>query len=234
MRVEKIGLATLYLGDCREIAPGLGYVDLTITDPPYGDAETHAGHLSSVTLRDGTPAGQALGFAGIGKAELCGLALSWLEMTRRWVIFTCEWKHAHALPNLVRLGIWRKPDGAPQFTGDRPGTGWEAVAICHRDGRKHWNGGGKHAVWTIPKGMTDGHPTQKPVALPTAWIADFAERGETIFDPFMGSGSTGVAAVQMRHPFIGIEIEERYFSIACRRIEQAQRQGDMFRDAVAP
>jgi len=58
--------------------------------------------------------------------------------------------------------------------------------------------------------------------------------GGVILDPYMGSGSTGVAAVQMRYPFIGIEIEERYFDIACRRIEEAQRQGDMFRDAVAP
>jgi outer membrane protein assembly factor BamB len=57
--------------------------------------------------------------------------------------------------------------------------------------------------------------------------------GGTILDPYMGSGSTGVAAMQMRHPFVGIEIEPRYFDVACRRIEEAQRQGDMFRDAVA-
>jgi site-specific DNA-methyltransferase (adenine-specific) len=226
-RVERIGLATLYLGDCRETAPTLGDVDLIFTDPPYGESDTHAGHLSSVTLRDGTPARQALGFAGITQADMCDMAAQWCAIARRWVVFTCEWKHAHALPHLVRLGIWRKPDGAPQFTGDRPGMGWEAVAICHRDGRKRWNGGGRHAVWTIPKGIGDGHPTQKPTALPRAWIADFAEPGETILDPYMGSGSTGVAAVTMGHPFIGIEIEPRYFDIACRRIEQAQRQPDL-------
>jgi len=174
-----------------------------------------------------------LGFAGISQDDLCNFAAQWVAQARRWVVFTCEWKHAHALPHLVRLGIWRKPDGAPQFTGDRPGMGWEAVAICHRDGRKKWNGGGKHAVWTIPKGAGDGHPTQKPVALPLALIADFAAPNETILDPYMGSGSTGVAAVQMRHPFVGIEIEPRYFDIACRRIEQAQRQGDLLRDAPA-
>jgi site-specific DNA-methyltransferase (adenine-specific) len=232
-RREVIGRATLFLGDCREIAPTLGPVDLIFTDPPYGDAETHSSHLSGVTLRDGTPARQALGFAGISQEELCSLASGWVEQARRWVVFTCEWKHAHALPHLVRLGIWRKPDGAPQFTGDRPGMGWEAIAICHREGRKRWNGGGKHAVWTVPKRSGDGHPTQKPTALVGAWISDFAEAGEIILDPFMGSGTTGVAAVQMRHPFIGIEIEERYFDIACRRIAEAQRQGDLFRDAVA-
>ncbi len=85
--------------------------------------------------------------------------------------------------------------------------------------------------------MQDGaeHPTQKPVAL-MRWCIEQAKvpPGGVILDPYMGSGSTGVAAVQMRHPFIGIEIEPRYFDIACRRIEEAQRQGDMFRDAVAP
>ena len=78
------------------------------------------------------------------------------------------------------------------------------------------------------------HPTQKPVPL-MSWCIEQAKvpPGGTILDPYMGSGSTGVAAVQMRHPFIGIEIEPRYFDIACRRIEEAQRQGDLFRDDVA-
>ena len=78
------------------------------------------------------------------------------------------------------------------------------------------------------------HPTQKPIEL-MRWCIEQAKvpPGGVILDPYMGSGSTGVAAVQMRHPFIGIEIEERYFDVACRRIEEAQRQGDMFRDAVA-
>lgn len=72
------------------------------------------------------------------------------------------------------------------------------------------------------------HPTQKPVALMQWCIGDLPDDANLIVDPFMGSGTTGVAAVQMGRDFIGIELDERYFEIACRRIEEAQRQGDLF------
>lgn len=230
-RVEQIGNATLYLGDCLEILPTLPKVDAVITDPPYGEA-THDAHLSGITLRNGEPARQALGFAGITLNDTVRYASAWVELARRWVVFTCDWKYAHALDAaglLVRFGIWRKPDGAPQFTGDRPGTGWEAVAICHHQGRKHWNGGGKHAFWQWPKGQNDsGHPTGKPLGLLCDFVHDFTDRGEIVLDPFMGSGTTGVACMNLGRKFIGIEIEPKYFDIACERIENAQRQVRMF------
>ena len=228
-RREVIGDATLYLGDCLEILPTLPRVDAVITDPPYGDAATHGKHLSTITLANGEPARQALGFAGITKAEAVEYAASWTQKAERWVVFTCEWKYAHALDEaglLVRLGIWRKPDGAPQFTGDRPGTGWEAVAVCHKPGRKRWNGGGKHGFWIHAKAQNDsGHPTGKPLGLFSDFVGDFTDKGESVLDPFMGSGTTGVACMNLGRKFIGIEIEPKYFDIACERIENAQRQG---------
>lgn len=233
-RREVIGDCTLYLGDCREILPLLPKVDAVVTDPPYGEEDTHAGHLSSIVLRNGEPARQALGFAGITGDDLVDLARSWCEHAARWVVFSCEWKHVHLLDKaglLVRFGIWRKPDGAPQFTGDRPGTGWEAVAICHRPGRKHWNGGGSHAFWTVPKAGRYGHPTEKPEGLLRRWLIDFTDPGERILDPFMGSGTTGVAAVKLGRRFIGIEIDEGYFEIACKRIRAAYAQPDLFIEA---
>lgn len=231
LREERIGDCRLLLGDCLGILPTLGPVDAVVTDPPYGQAATHAKHLSSITLRNGEPAGQALGFEGITGDTLVSMATDWCARARRWVVFTCEWKDAHRLDEaglLIRLGIWRKPDGAPQFTGDRPGTGWEAVAICHRPGRKKWNGGGRHAVWTIPKGIGDGHPTQKPVPFASALLSDFTDPGETVMEPFMGSGTTLVACAKMGRAGIGIEIDPGYLDIACRRVEEAYRQPDMF------
>ena len=233
-REEIIGDARLILGDCRDVLPTLDPVDHVFSDPPYGADETHVSHLSNITLKDGTPARQALGFDGIEIGDLVSLQKAWVEKAQRWVVFSCEWKHAHALPDLVRLGIWRKPDGAPQFTGDRPGTGWEAIAICHRPGRKRWNGGGRHAFWTIPKGIGHGHPTQKPVELLRHWVLDFTDPGESVLDPFMGSGTTGVACVNLGRSFIGIEREPSYFDIACRRIEEACKQPRLFDDQPAP
>jgi site-specific DNA-methyltransferase (adenine-specific) len=229
-REEIIGDCRLILGDCMEVLPTLGPVDAVVTDPPYGMG-THANHLSSITLRNGEPAGQALGFDCISGAQLVDMARAWCAIARRWVVFTCEWKDAHRLDEaglLLRLGIWRKPDGAPQFTGDRPGMGWEAVAICHRPGRKKWNGGGRHAVWTFNKGNGCGHPTQKPVELASALLADFTDPGETILDPFMGWGTTGVACVKLGRRFIGIEIDEGHFENACKRVRDAYAQPDLF------
>lgn len=225
----------LWLGDCHSMPP-LENIGCTITDPPYGGEATHAGHLSGVTLKDGTPARQALGFEGMTEAECVDLARQWTAMAERWAVFTCEWKYMHALDAaglLVRFGIWRKPDGAPQFTGDRPGMGWEAVAICHRPGRKRWNGGGRHAVWTWPKGQNDsGHPTGKPLGLFMDFVKDFTDEGETILDPYMGSGTTGIACMKLGRKFIGVESNPEYFDMAVRRIKAAESQPALF--AVAP
>jgi site-specific DNA-methyltransferase (adenine-specific) len=214
---------TIYHGDCREILPSVS-ADVVITDPPYGDEETHDSHLSNVVLRNGEPARQVLGFEGISREECVRLAQSWVALVPRWVVFTCEWKYCSALHDagvLIRMGIWRKPDGAPQFTGDRPGTGWEAVAICHREGRKRWNGGGSHAFWEFPKCQNQsGHPTGKPLGLFKAFVGAFSEEGETILDPFMGSGTTLEAAKSQDRKAIGIEIEERYCEIAAKRCAQ--------------
>ena len=218
-----IGDATLYLGDCMEILPTLPKVDAVITDPPY-DAITHDKHLSTAADR------QELGFVALTLEQFQDLNDRLVDKAARWVLMTCATSHALALqgrPDFVRMGIWVKPNGAPQFTGDRPGTGWEAVAILHRQGKKRWNGGGHHAVWSCPI-VSGNHPTEKPLALVARWVEQFTDAGETILDPFMGSGTTGVAAIQMRRAFVGIERDPAHFATACRRIEQAYKQRPLF------
>jgi site-specific DNA-methyltransferase (adenine-specific) len=205
---------TIYCGDCREILPALGAVDLIVTDPPYGKA-THDGARTSIDEKLVT-------FEHIGAEQFVDVSRKLVECARRWVVMTCEWRYAHLLDEaglLVRLGVWVKPNGAPQFTGDRPATGWEAVAVLHRPGRKQWNGGGHHGVWThnIAQGE---HPTEKPLGLVKRWIEQFSNPGETILDPFMGSGTTLRAAKDLGRRAIGIEIEERFCEVAARRLSQ--------------
>ena len=222
----QIGKATLILGDAFIEMPKLDEVDAIITDPPY-NPKTHKG---ARTTRRGQSV-SLVDFDSLSEKqfiEFCGNAVA---QAKRWVVMSCAWQHAAELERtgvpLVRLGVWHKPNGAPQFTGDRPGTGWEAIAILHREGKKHWNGGGHHAVWVCNVEHGD-HPTQKPLKLLMDWVAKFTDPGETVLDPFCGSGTTGVACARLGRKFIGIEKRQDYFDLACRRIAEAYRQADLF------
>ena len=130
----------------------------------------------------------------------------------------------------MRFGVWIKTNPMPQISADRPSQGWEGIVYMHSTSgkKKRWNGGGQHGNYIGPV-ITDGaHPTGKPVPLFTGFVERFTDRGDIILDPFMGSGTTGVAAIQMGRKFIGIEREPKYFDIACKRIEHACAQGRLF------
>lgn len=260
MRVEHGPGWSLYLGDCIKVMGDLEKVDSIIMDPPY-EAEAHTKARRS--LKDATQRRGAVNVGAVRRIDqpldidfaaitarnrrrvgrLCG------ALARRWVLAFCQieavaaWRHVLELGGLdwIRGGIWRKPDGAPQFTGDRPGQGFESIAIAHAKGRKAWNGGGKHAVWTHAlehghgSGVRNEHPTQKPIALMMELVADFTSRDEVVLDPFAGSGTTGVACVRSGRRFVGIEREPRYFELAVERLRaesagttvEAARAGQM-------
>lgn len=206
----------IYHGDNKEIVPSLSGIDVVLTDPPYG-AKTHKGARSMKDLGK-----SQIDFAPLTDDDFVDMCSGLVSLSKRWVVMTCEWRHAVRLEELgllVRLGVWIKPNGAPQFTGDRPGTGWEAVAVLHRPGKKKWNGGGHHAVWNFPT-VRGQHPTEKPIKLIQKWVHDFSDEGETILDPFMGSGTTLVAARSLGRKAIGIELEERYCEIAAKKLQQ--------------
>jgi site-specific DNA-methyltransferase (adenine-specific) len=219
-------------GDCFEILRSMPdkSVDHVITDPPYGE-KTHSG-ARSLKNSIGFDSGRSeIDFQHITKDRFIDLCKEILRVTKRWAVLTCDYIHIVNAEELglpvVRFGIWVKPNGSPQFTGDRPGTGWEGVMILHNKGKKKWNNGGHHAVW-IHNTEAGLHPTQKPLGLIKTWVYQFTDPGETILDPFMGSGTTGVAALEMGRNFIGIEIDQKYFNIAKKRIESAADQGKLF------
>jgi len=236
-----IGNATLIHGDCMDALDAISNIDHIITDPPY-EAEAHSKGLR-------VSGKQENGERSVEMAELDFPPMT--EELRRmmsaaavarcggWFLAFCQaeavplWRDAHnaAGAKYMRPMVWIKPDGAPQFTGDRPGMGYESIVAswCGK-GRSVWNGGGKHGVFNYPhreNNLPKQHMTQKPVSLMSELVSLFSNVGQTILDPFMGSGTTGVAAVRQGRRFVGIEVDRRHFDTACRRIEAAQAQGQL-------
>ena len=121
--------------------------------------------------------------------------------------------------------VWDKENGDNDFADCE--LAWTNLPKAVRRIKFMWNG-----MLRANGEQRGDHPTQKPIGV-MKWCIGHLPHGETILDPFMGSGTTGVAAVQMGRDFIGIEREAKYFDIACRRIEQAQRQGDLFIDGAS-
>jgi site-specific DNA-methyltransferase (adenine-specific) len=166
------------------------------------------------------------------------LAAQAARLTRRWVLVFSDTEGAHlwaeALESsgldYVRTGAWIKRGSTPQFSGDRPATGFESITICHPTGRKRWNGGGSHAVWDVPIVLNRAraskservHPTQKPLPLMAALVVQFTDPGETILDPTAGSGTTGVAAKTYGRQAILIEEMEEHCESAARRLERVE------------
>lgn len=223
-----IGNATLYCGDCRTILPSLPKADAVITDPPYAD-RTH--RMAKTNKGKGHGTG-LVNFAALTDDDFTASVRQWLTAASGWCVATCDYRHARLafdLPEFVRLGAWVKPNPMPQISADRPGQGFETVLILHAGERKKaWNRGGGSGVWTIPVVDSAEVSTQKPIALARAFVSDFTNYGELLCDPFMGSGTTGVAAVEQGRRFVGIERDPERFDIACRRIEDAQRQVRLF------
>jgi len=216
-RVETIGNATLYLGDCLEILPTLGKVDAVITDPPYGVSATSnwAGKHGDCRI------------VGDDSTSLRDLAL--LAVEPRQAIVFGSWKQPKPAGTKAVL-TWDKTERAGMGDLSFPwkpnteeiyviGTGF--VSIKREGSVLRFT---PHLP-CVGLTMETDHPYQKPEGLMRYLIA---RTTGSVLDPFMGSGTTGVACMNLGRKFIGIEIHEPYFNIACERIDNAQRQQRMF------
>lgn len=211
-----IGNATLYLGDCADVLPTLAKMDAVITDPPYGmNLDTDFSGFSTWGSK-GTKYEPIIGddkpfdpSPFISLAPVC-------------ILWGAQW-FCHALPI---SGGWlvfnKRGDGKPS-------------EICFGDAELAWCNRIKSVrmysqMWHgVARWSSEGrlHPTQKPIGL-MEWCIKQAGDPQTIFDPFMGSGTTGVAAMRMQRKFVGVELDPSYFETACQRIEDAQRQERLF------
>jgi len=219
-RIEVIGNAVLHLGDCREILPTLPKVDAVVTDPPYGIGYAHSGfhdgrigNTASANKRGCPPIhGDAEPFDPAHLIALCPNVL----------MFGAD----HFYPRLPDSGRWlawnKLGDMQPWDTFSDVEFMWHSLDKAARIFSMKWKGLACDKVGE--NGGLREHTTQKPLRL-MHWCIEQCGDPALILDPYMGSGSTGVAAVARGLRFIGCEIEPRYFDIACRRIEDAQRQG---------
>ena len=237
----------IYQGDCFELLERVHSIDHAIFDPPYSEhvhSKSRAGnrkkpllngngHLSKSTFSREVD----FGFDPIDVTWMEQMSDLLFDRVKRWVLVFCDVESSHlwigalvsAGFDYCRTGFWEKIGATPQFTGDRPGVACEAIVCCHKPGRKRWNGGGKAGIWKHWTCIEHGgkstandsreHPTQKPLPLMLDLVRDFTDPGETILDPTMGAGTTGVACVRLGRSFVGIEKIEKHFETAKTRLE---------------
>lgn len=222
-----IGRATLYCGDCRDILPTLGKVDAVVTDPPYGIGEAAGANKSRSKLAPTNDYGDDDWDNQPIDPETMALVKASGDLQ---IIFGGNY---YDCPPSSCWLVWDKDNGANDFADCE--LAWTNLPKAVRRLKWTWNGFIRQGEMSRKPGQWDvrNHPTEKPVGVMKWCIGHLPETASMVLDPFMGSGTTGVAAVEMGRDFIGIEREAKYFDIACRRIEQAQRQGDLFIQGAA-
>ena len=220
MREERIGNQHLILGDCLEVMPTLGRVDAVVTDPPYGIGFPYNSHEDTAENLC---------------ALIAGVVPAARDMANRVVITPgntnvfryppADWIGAWTWDTTTARGFWGWSQWQPILLYGEdvwPGTNGKGGAL--KSDRIHFSGG--EAKISHADGM--GHTCPKPLAFMERLIARFSVSADTILDPFMGSGTTLVACQKLGRHGIGIEIDPDYFEIACRRVEDAVRQPDLF------
>lgn len=245
MRIEHIGDATLYLGDCLEVLPTLGKVDAVVTDPPYSSGGMFRGDRTQKTSAkyvNTDSDGFRQEFSGDNRDQRSFLAWSalWFGYLLRasnqgavLMAFT-DWRQLPTMTDAVQAGgwVWRnlvtwwKP-GIRMQRGRFSGSA-EYVVYASNGVPIEGEESPQNVLQFAPVGGDDKqHIAEKPIELLHELIG-VTLPGATVCDPFMGSGTTGVACANLGRKFIGIEIEPKYFDIACKRIETAYQQPRLF------
>jgi DNA modification methylase len=223
MRKEIIGPCEVYLGDCLEILPELGRVDAVVSDPPYGVmlGETKNGQARD---KNRTP---YIGFSDtpeyVMNVAVPAIKIALAKAERG--IITPGTRNCFLYPPPDDMGVWFNPAGT---SIGKWGFILSSPILYYGKNPKNIKQSGGNSVWGKFKrfaGLEKLHPCPKPLEFTTWAVSKASLEGETVLDPFMGSGTTGVACVNLRRRFIGIEIEEKYFDVACKRIEIAAAQG---------
>ena len=237
-RKEIIGNATLYLGDCRDILPLLGRVPHIITDPPYS-ARTHSGHDGPMSRRHDGASARALGYAALDPDTAESLAADFAAVCDGWIV----WLTDHVLAPTIERALkaqgrtvfpflpYHHPGRSVRLAGDGPSSWTDWIVVSRTKAQNKW--GTLRGGYVAGPGWDDKERMGgKPTRLMQLMVGDYSRPGEMVCDPFMGSGTTGVACAREGRSFVGVEIDPAAFELACKRIEDAQRQGSLFGEAA--
>lgn len=211
------GRVRLINADCREVLSGLHGIDACVTDPPYGIGEA-AGKNAS---RGNLAVAKDYGDDDWDDEPISPELMAEVRKAARWsIIFGGNY---YDCPPASCWLVWDKENGSNDFADCE--LAWTNLPKAVRRLRFMWNG--MLRAHGEPRG---DHPTQKPIGVMKWCIEQLPREAETILDPFMGSGTTGVAAIQLGRKFVGIERNPKYFEVAVRRLQSAHRQPDLFID----
>lgn len=229
-----IGNATLYHGDCMEVLPLIGKVDICITDPPYelsssGPGKSHFGmslgkfdsqqYKDIVDGFDAETLFQTL-------ATMCDPFNLFCFCSNKQISSIMQINEAAA--RATTLLVWHKVNAAPFANGVWRGDIEYCVHAKSKGAYFQGNARLKKKVSEYPLVNDSAHPTVKPLDLLRKYVTIGAGVGQLVCDPYMGSGTTGIACMELDRRFVGIEKDRKYFDIACERIERAQQQGKLF------
>ena len=238
-REEVIGEARLILADCMEVLPTLGKVDAVITDPPYSE-RCHRGHDSGAAeAKDGANR-SGLGYSALSVEDVGRLAAAYAACCDGWVVWMTD--------SVLALAVRTALEGAGRYafaplpfyqagrsvrlSGDGPSSWTDWIVVARTKAQMKWG--------TLPGGYIAGPGWNdkarmggKPTLLMEALVRDYSRPGQLVLDSHMGAGTTGVACLRNGRRFIGCEVDEPSFDIACRRIEQAAKQGQLFEPPAA-
>lgn len=235
IREERIGGQRLILGDCLEVMPLLGEVQAILTDPPFSE-RTHKGHDAGKG-RDGVERKQ-LGYAALSPNDVQAIGTQMTAICNGWICWITDYSLAPSVMETMQSAgryvfaplPFFQPGRSVRLTGDGPCSWTDWIIASRTSAQLKWG--------TLPGGYVAGEGWKdkeriggKPMPLMMNMVRDYSRPGDTVCDPFMGSGTTLAAAERMGRCGIGIELDPVIFDIACRRVEEAVRQPDLF---IAP
>lgn len=232
-------------------------VDVTITDPPYSQhvhenmtsgtaMKKHV--LASQAAARGEGPRERKGIPRIllpfGNLQSYDFAQDLPRISKRWALAFCafedfgSYRDAVGQKQYMRSACWIKPNSQGQMTGDRPAAAYEGIAVMHREVKKQWNGRGSFGcyfpedddalyVWNGTRGEKGRHPNQKPLNLCLELVAKFSNAGETVFDPFAGSGRIGEACVLLGRNYLGLDNSQEWVEKARERLRAADAASPM-------